>query len=689
MSRPLYFNPLIRSCRNWLRKRNRILPSTLPPPFFYGKDIDTVDDYFAHCAEHLGEIPHSQHTLKGNCFVCKAEVDFSIDKPVDDGEVSWRETLRCPQCKLINRWRGCLHVFEAICEPRVDDRIYLTETLSPIYQNLSKRFPLLASSEYFQGHEFGDVVETHLMPVRNEDVTKLSFADASLDIVLCFDVLEHVPDYRTALREFYRVLVAGGQLLISVPFSYEQETLVRATRDEKGHINHLVEPCYHGDPLSEEGVLSYYDFGMDLLDDMRAAGFEECFLACYCSELLGYMNGNIVFIARKLKSHVKKSTMAKLAWQAAGNKVSLIKQDLAGLAGYITLFAESLARPVPRQRSQAFNVALQFPASPVKDAIGVVPLPDIFHYWSNEHIAADMSRFGFSNPEGFFFHYTKMSLEECGNRRVNILSIASGDGGFEIEIAKRLLKWHLTDFTFECLNFDRNRLRSAKIAVTKAGLEKYFRFTNTDPNLWRPFRKYKVVFANQSLHDARNLEGLLDAVKRSLLDDGLFIVSDTIGRNGNMCWPEAMRMLGPFWDELPPGYRYNRVLKRQEDQFINHDGSAEGLGAIRSQDILPLLLERFNFRFFFPYGNIIYVFISQSFGHNFNADADWDKDFIDRVHARDEAAMLSGELKPCSMHAVLTKQKMKPVLRHASLTPRHCLRKFDGDHASVPQREMR
>ncbi|HEY5777083.1 MAG TPA: class I SAM-dependent methyltransferase [Xanthomonadales bacterium] len=191
-------------------------------------------------------------------------------------------------------------MFEVICEPTMKDRIYLTEALSPIYQNLSRRFPLLSGSEYFPDQASGEMVQTHARPVRNEDVTKLSFAEASMDIVLCFDVLEHVPDYRSALREFYRVLDKGGQLVVSVPFSFKQETNVRARIDSQGNIEHLVEPSYHGDPLSDQGVLSYYDFGMELLDDMRLAGFQECFLLCYCSRGFAYLNQNVVFIARKL-----------------------------------------------------------------------------------------------------------------------------------------------------------------------------------------------------------------------------------------------------------------------------------------------------------------------------------------------------------------------------------------------------
>lgn len=289
-----------RSTRNYWRKKNRVMPTTLPEPFFHAEDINSVHDYFSSVATGIRANKLSKKTQDGHCFICKKHVAFQVAVPADGSPVNWRETLTCPLCGLINRWRSCIHVFETICQPTVNDRVYLTETLSPVYLNLAERYPLLVSSEYFPDNEFGEMVPTHVMPVRNEDVTKLTFSDASLEVILCFDVLEHVPDYRSALREFYRVLGNGGQLVLSVPFSHNQKNLVRATVDDAGNTQHLVEPCYHGDPLSEQGVLSYYDFGMDMLNDMREAGFQESFLLCYYSKYWGYLNENIVFVARKL-----------------------------------------------------------------------------------------------------------------------------------------------------------------------------------------------------------------------------------------------------------------------------------------------------------------------------------------------------------------------------------------------------
>jgi len=356
-----------------------------------------------------------------------------------------------------------------------------------------------------------------------------------------------------------------------------------------------------------------------------------------------------------------------------------------------------------------------------KDCANVHDLPDIFDYWSNKYLAHDMWRFEFSSPNEFFAYYiqdflsnpkrrdyrivsafksfksnpterfsrvltsVKTFLLNPLRRTTRILSIGSGNCDLELEVSQKLLSAGFTDFTIECLEINEDMLERGRIAVNDAGMADYFIFTHCDFNEWGPVTSYEIVMANQSLHHVLNLEGLFDAVQQSLKSDGLFLISDMIGRNGHMRWPEAMERLKPFWDELPDSYRYNRLLNRHEEQYINHDCSTEGFEGIRAQDILALLMKRFNFNFFFPFGNIIFVFIDRTFGHNFNADGDWDKDFIDRVHACDEECMISGELKPTSMLAVLTKRETEMVLRHPVLTPQHCVRNTSDNQEPDPQ----
>ncbi len=56
-----------------------------------------------------------------------------------------------------------------------------------------------------------------LAPVRKGDACALPFADASFDLVLATDIIEHVDDDLLALREIARVLAPGGKALITVP----------------------------------------------------------------------------------------------------------------------------------------------------------------------------------------------------------------------------------------------------------------------------------------------------------------------------------------------------------------------------------------------------------------------------------------------------------------------------------------
>jgi ubiquinone/menaquinone biosynthesis C-methylase UbiE len=49
------------------------------------------------------------------------------------------------------------------------------------------------------------------------DGTRLPFADASLDAVICTETLEHIPDDARALSELARILKPRGKIAISVP----------------------------------------------------------------------------------------------------------------------------------------------------------------------------------------------------------------------------------------------------------------------------------------------------------------------------------------------------------------------------------------------------------------------------------------------------------------------------------------
>jgi SAM-dependent methyltransferase len=50
------------------------------------------------------------------------------------------------------------------------------------------------------------------------DITSIPESDGSFDVILCTEVLEHVPDPVKALREFSRLLKPQGKLIVTAPF---------------------------------------------------------------------------------------------------------------------------------------------------------------------------------------------------------------------------------------------------------------------------------------------------------------------------------------------------------------------------------------------------------------------------------------------------------------------------------------
>jgi SAM-dependent methyltransferase len=105
-----------------------------------------------------------------------------------------------------------------------------------------------------------------------EDITALTFNDASLDMIVSSDVLEHVPDPATAFRESARVLRPGGVYVFTVP--PKPVTLQRATI-EGGAIRFLIYPPeYHRDPLDPTGVLVYWEYGPDLPQSFPTLGLQ-------------------------------------------------------------------------------------------------------------------------------------------------------------------------------------------------------------------------------------------------------------------------------------------------------------------------------------------------------------------------------------------------------------------------------
>ena len=221
--------------------------------------------FFCHAHQGAAELTHSENAVTNTGYY-------------------WRESGACDVCGSITRIRLAAEWFHRAAKDYSHPRIYLTEQLTPLYKVLRTAFPDVVGSEFTPDETaraassaiLASYLEDPTAAIQHEDVCHLTFSDESFDLIGSFDVLEHVPDYKQALREFSRVLRDGGQLLLTAPFlNASPTTLVRA-RFENDSTFHIEPPEYHGNPtIPGEGVLCLYHFGWDLLDELRSAGFRS------------------------------------------------------------------------------------------------------------------------------------------------------------------------------------------------------------------------------------------------------------------------------------------------------------------------------------------------------------------------------------------------------------------------------
>lgn len=212
---------------------------------------------------------------RGTCSVCGADARFVRNSwvlPRDLARIAPqgfadRESLLCAACGSSKRVR------------------LLADVLLELYGNGASSIARLVEEDGFRALEIAELnavgrMHSFLAPLPRlthaeypeQDIQALTYADASFDLVLTSETLEHVVDFRRALAETRRVLRPGGRHVFTVPL----DPRLARTRSREG-----LEPVHHGrggGPFAlvtrRNDMLAYTDFGLDLPDLLREAGFE-------------------------------------------------------------------------------------------------------------------------------------------------------------------------------------------------------------------------------------------------------------------------------------------------------------------------------------------------------------------------------------------------------------------------------
>lgn len=127
-----------------------------------------------------------------------------------------RDNALCPWCLSLERHR----ILWKYLEDKTD--IYSDKELKVLHfapeWHFQERFKSSANIDYLSC----DLDMPTAMD--KQDITGLTYADASFDMIMCNHVLEHIPDDKKAMSELFRVLKPGGWAILQTPMSQNKDT---------------------------------------------------------------------------------------------------------------------------------------------------------------------------------------------------------------------------------------------------------------------------------------------------------------------------------------------------------------------------------------------------------------------------------------------------------------------------------
>lgn len=262
---------------------------------------------FMHARLPIASPRMSVEKSKGYCWACGTHQQWQPAKVINNELAeTWdinqklrdsfdaRESMFCPECGCSLRLR---HLAEALC--------YYFDASSVKQLVTNKKFNELAIAEInscgklhqflgeLKGLKYSEYGSKD-SKIPSENLEKLSYKNNSLDLIVSSDTFEHVPDFRKATKEIYRVLKPGGMHIFTVPVIWKRTTVQRAELDDKGKVRHHKDPSYHGE--GQPDYLVFSEFGHDIVDVLE---LEKFTVELYKINLINLNDTGCVIIARK------------------------------------------------------------------------------------------------------------------------------------------------------------------------------------------------------------------------------------------------------------------------------------------------------------------------------------------------------------------------------------------------------
>jgi len=239
------------------------------------------------------------------------------------------------------------------------------------------------------------------------------------------------------------------------------------------------------------------------------------------------------------------------------------------------------------------------------------------------------------------------------------LSIGSGPGGVELEIARRLGD---TEYEIICLDISPQLVELGRERANSEELNVKFEVQDCN-ELALETDQYDVIMCHASLHHLINLEHVLYEMNCALKNSGEIVINDVVTRNGYRMWDETHAVVRVLWSLLPDKFKYNHTgysNVRLDEDYENRDYTGFTMECVRSQDIPLLLKEYFTCRVYVPYYSICRRFFDTMYGPNYDLSQELDRSILEFIWQLDVHFTSHGILKPETMFGVYTKGPERP-----------------------------
>ncbi|MEM9261036.1 MAG: class I SAM-dependent methyltransferase, partial [Bacteroidota bacterium] len=217
---------------------------------------------------HLAALPYTGSTYQCNCCGIKLRKFVTLKSG---------DTL-CPRCGSLPRSRRLWHILSQ--ELDITNLRVLHFSPPKVLADLLRKGE---AAEYLTTDFAGEFTAD-----RHYDITAINEPEERFDLIVCYHVLEHIPDDRAAMRELLRVLKPGGLCLIQTPFRegaiYEDPSIISPAERLRAFGQ-------------EDHVRVYSQIG--LTERLRTAGFRVMAMTYPPNHKYGWRGGETVLFAEK------------------------------------------------------------------------------------------------------------------------------------------------------------------------------------------------------------------------------------------------------------------------------------------------------------------------------------------------------------------------------------------------------